>query len=1037
MDLLQYIENNPAALDGETSLRALLSDIFQNDRAKVNLLLTAYRVGILREMEKTFPLPTNEKNRIIKILVEQYSIVDKRAAWAVDTWMTAITEKALHGLAAFRLAREQELLLALEQTQEKEDATEEETLLPDGELAVREDFEDYYINPTLTEEKDRIYIPCGVGKTDRGFFIRGIKRTDMCQSKDGDVYALVYNLLVRKTVMESEDIPRYIKEKATVYATDYQPIFRLAVLLLQMIRHNYLQKGTLILNYKGDKEPLKRAVGLICHYAALFCRLMHIPAVKFSVTLDPKGHPVSLKGEEGIWIEPNTSLRSPARELWYGRKICYAFTKEDRADLETLLGEISPYDSFIDGQFDALRSMLSASGHSMTIMPTGSGKSLLYYLASFLQPLPLLVVAPTDILIRDQLRNLKATHRIDNVAHLTLTEDNSFADFSLHASLNYITPMTLQNRHLLVKFRYINEGTARKEGDRERRLAPGPLLAYVVLDEIHCLSNWGHDFRPEYRMLSKFLGKYLDKITLWGFTATANYTVVEDIERQLRIPEENIFSPISFERYNVSYDFRKCKTTKEMYKAVGDIAASLIARGQRTVIFTKNDDVSRRVADVVGWEADVLTSDDPTAYHHFVDGLCKVLVAGMEFGVGINLPEVHHVIHFGLPLSKSEYVQEIGRAGRGNGQAFSYVIFLEQEGNAPKELLDRSTKISDIPAFTKGLNNDFAHIYRALTNHCPTKEILRDRLLAFYTSLASENRGLYLKSFSFDTLDDAKQQMFMLYTVGYINDWYAYGESRAGKGVDVMIDVCSTDTDAYRRDPQKMLLRMKRRLRDYFAFLGNDREGIVKTDRAKTGEEVIGVFVEWYYDKYLYRHSESFLDLYEFILRHEHSDNHAVTADIKDHFTLPFIKLKSDEVYYGEMSLSEIANKVQTGIDAGALANIERINSNRYSHKLDFLLFCGRLLTKGIFEESRLRRVLQNTPKPDHPTVTGALSGLYPLCPVEGKLATLRFLKEKGNSLGIDYETFLATAYANGAKDAIYYGIMAKQANRHFQHHRR
>ena len=199
--------------------------------------------------------------------------------------------------------------------------------------------------------------------------------------------------------------------------------------------------------------------------------------------------------------------------------------------------------------------MLSSSQHSVCIMPTGSGKSLIYYMASLLQPLPIFVVAPTDILIQDQIRNLRELHRIDNVAHLKLTRDNSFAEFELVANLNYITPTSLQCRHLIAQFHHINNGT-KTVGYRYEMIAAGPLIAYVVLDEIHCISNWGHDFRPEYLMLSQRLNKSLDRVTCWGFTATANYTVVEDVQQQLNIPQENFFSPIAF-RMNIAAKVRQ------------------------------------------------------------------------------------------------------------------------------------------------------------------------------------------------------------------------------------------------------------------------------------------------------------------------------------------------------------------------------------------------------------------------------------------------------------------------------------------------
>src|SRR5699024_9744611 len=148
-------------------------------------------------------------------------------------------------------------------------------------------------------------------------------------------------------------------------------------------------------------------------------------------------------------------------------------------------------------------------------------------LASLLQPLPMFILAPTEILIEDQIRNLKKFHHMDNVSHLKLTVDNDFSNFEMRNSLLYLTPATFQNRHLLVKCRYINNGHTLVMNEKSRilqeiKVAPGPSISYVVLDEIHCLSNWGHDFRPEYLMLSKFLNKFLDRVTFLGFTATAN-----------------------------------------------------------------------------------------------------------------------------------------------------------------------------------------------------------------------------------------------------------------------------------------------------------------------------------------------------------------------------------------------------------------------------------------------------------------------------------------------------------------------------------
>lgn len=1025
-ELKKLLARNPSVILTRSRAKGLFNDIFQNDAAKVNVLLTAYDIGVVSEMRKAFPMDALAKSRLVKILVQQHSIVDDRAIWAIDTWASCFSNDVLAELARVEQERLDEAAQVVVPVEEPKKAV---STASQGALQIREDYDDYYTNPTIKETSDRIYVPCGIGNTDKGFFIYGIKKETLCTHKDANVYALIYNYLVRNSVITDDDVPHYISSINSTYELDYRSIYRLSIVLLQMVKNNYMSDAGMELAYHGDKNNLKYAVGMINHYAALFCRLMNIVPVKMQVTLGARGHKLDLDGASGICVRNNMEIVSNAREIWYGRKINYRLSKENQRDVEYLLSEISPFDSFKEGQYEVLCRMLGSKKHMVCIMPTGSGKSLIFYMASILQPLPMFIVAPTEILIEDQIRNLKKFHHIDNVAHLRLTDENSFSEYDIHNSLNYLTPMTLQNRHLLVKFRYINSGTNLVKM-HEEKAAPGPLVSYIVLDEIHCLSNWGHDFRPEYLMLSKYLNKYLDQINLLGFTATANYTVVEDVQQQLSIPQENFLSPVSFEKYNISYDFRCVKTPDEMYAVTGEIAQRCIDSNERTIIFTKNDDISRKVADAVGYEADIFSADNPEAYHHFVDGRCKVLIASEELGIGVNFPNISNIIHFGLPLSKNEYVQEIGRAGRANERVRSFVVYLENcASNIPENLLKRNTGIDGIPGLLSGIVNDYADIYRKLTNNCPTKDELFDKLIALYNEFVANAQVTRVISYGFDVIEDVKQQLFMLYTVGYINDWYSYCKSKDGTGIDILIDICSTDAQSYKTDPKKMLRRMKNRLRDYFDFLGNNREGIAKTDRATSPEEVIRVYVDWYYIKYLYHHNEQFLDLYEFIKTNSDNDSERITTGIKDYFSLPFIKLKSDEALYGEMSIAELTNKAIQGISKATLANIERINSNRYSYRLDYLLFCGHLRMNGQFEESRLDRILSSAPQSDVKTLTGSFGKLYSVCDISGKLSILNYLEVNAKNVGIVYDDFLKAAYSSGTKDLIFYGIMAKKIN--------
>ena len=1059
MELKDYIIKNPSILLSEKKIYSVLSDVYMNNKLKINMMMNAVKIGIINEMRKEFPVEQTVITRLTMRMETDFGVSSENAKWAIETWISVVDqelidsldlaekqEKANHEVfdrqkeeeekkkaEEARLAAEEEKFRIEAEEQAVEDAS---IATPDSRLITRDDYNDYYINPSIDESAEYIYVPCGFGQGDNGFLVYGIKRELICNNKNANVYALVYNYLTRNSTITEDDIPSVLQDIDTKYELDYQSIYRLTITLLLMIRHNCVNE-TMELNYDGDSENLSLAVKIIDHYAALFCRLIGIPEVRIQVSNSKRGRSLSLLGNKGIYVKDNKKIISNAREIWYGRKINYHLTKDNLPDLEYILHEISDFDSFKEGQFSSLCDMLACKKHSVCIMPTGSGKSLIFYFASLLQPLPMFIVSPTDILIQDQIRNLREFHKIDNVAHLKLTGDNSFANWEIRNSLNYITPMTFQNRHLLANFKQLNAGT-KLINKREERIAQGALVSYIILDEIHCLSNWGHDFRPEYLMLSKYLNKFFDHITFLGFTATANYTVVDDVQKQLNIPQDNFFSPIAFEHFNMSYDYRVLHSEDEMLKEVAAITEGIISRNERTIVFTKSDEISEKVADAIGWEADIFHKDDPSAYYHFAEEKSLILVASDELGVGINLPNIKNVIHFGLPLSKNEYVQEIGRAGRANERVRSYILYLDTTtDNVPDGLLKRSTPINTLPSLLEGYDNDYTHVYHKLSNGAVSDDVLYDQLIQMYKKFENSGRAMTVDSYSYDNIEKSKQLLYMLYLVGYINDWYSYSRSKNQEGVDILVDICSTNEASYRNDPKKMLNRMKERSRNYFEYMGRNREAIAKVERAKTPEEIIRVYVKWYYERYLYHHNEQFMDLFEFLSSNIDCNADKITEEIKDYFILPFAKLRSDETLYNELSLKEIIAKTTLGVSKSTLINLERINSSRYSTNIDLALFCGQLRMNGIFDESRLERIITKLSDDEIILLSNALISLYPFCQTEMKIIILNYMERRSSALKTTYNDFLNGIYENGVKDEIYYGIMSGILNKHFEMIRR
>ncbi len=1036
MELKQVLHGHAYTLLERSTTKAILSDTYNNDMPKVNALLSAYDVGILKIIRENFPIKALQRSNAINRLISQHSMLEATAAWAIDVWIGAIDSTILSEIENVEAEKEAERQAKLFPTTDPEvtlpTVREEPTAVP---IISKEDRVDLYTNVKLDKIPGKIFIPCGVGNTDYGFYICGIEERDC--STAPTVYALIYNYLTRNSCITPEDYPHYLNSPKTTYQLNYQRVYRLMMIILQLIKNGQVKK---ILNiaYTGKVEELQIATDIINHYAQLFSRIIKIKPI--SLVLDHKKKPtvtISLdKRINGIYIEENNTPCN-AREIWFGEKINYRLDTDNLSDLEYILSEISPFDSFKEGQFTALKNMLGSNGHSICIMPTGSGKSLIFYMASLLQPLPMFILAPTEILIDDQIRNLRKFHHMDNVSHLKLTADNDFSQFEIRNSLLYLTPGTFQSRHLLVKARHINNGNtlvkkANSAIHQEVKIAPGPSISYVVLDEIHCLSNWGHDFRPEYLMLSQYLNKFLDRITFLGFTATANYTVVEDIQQQLKIPQRNIFSPVEFEKYNISYHFHAVKSFDSMLQLTCEIVSEHIRRDERTIVFTKNEEISGILAQAIGYEADVFQKENTSAYHLFADEKCRVLVASEDMGIGINLPNIQNIVHFGLPVSKNEFVQEIGRAGRSNESVNSYVIYLEAvPQNVPPELLKRELEIPNISDLLKTLDNDYSDCYRKLNNNIDSKTDLLQQIMQVYQQLESEGKGLYTRKYPLVSVDAVKKYIYMLYTLGYVNDWYSYSGSEKEGFVEILIDVSSTNHDYY-MNPLNMLNRVKQRAVSYYDFLGSNREQIVRTQRAKSVAEIIQIYVDWYYAKFLYHHKEMFLDFLEFVEANRECDSDKVTEDIREYFTLPFIEIKSDEIYYTNLTMREIAEKVSQGIGKNTLANIERINSNRYSINLDFMILLGTLRVYGRLDENRFERILKNATSEAHDELRAGFEKVFEKLSPDSRLRFIDKIAKYERFFGSSTEEVCTALYKSINKDIVFYGLIASAINKKF-----
>ena len=280
MNLKQILHGHAVTLLERQSTKAILSDALNNDVPKINALMNAYDIGIVTSIQSQFPLGNLERSNAITKLIKQHSMLEDKATWAVDQWIAAIDGAVIREMQAARAQldkeKEERLLGGKEnlwgdmELPSSHDDPAEPTAI---DFTDKSDQVDYYTNVRLNKIQGKIYIPCGVGNTDNGFYICGISEKHCSEAPT--VFALVYNYLVRNSCITPEDYPHYLNTISTTFQINYQRVFRLMMIILQLIKNGAVgQKLDLI--YSGKGEELNIAIAIINDYVARFLRLMRV-----------------------------------------------------------------------------------------------------------------------------------------------------------------------------------------------------------------------------------------------------------------------------------------------------------------------------------------------------------------------------------------------------------------------------------------------------------------------------------------------------------------------------------------------------------------------------------------------------------------------------------------------------------------------------------------------------------------------------------------------------------------------------------------
>ena len=425
------------------------------------------------------------------------------------------------------------------------------------------------------------------------------------------------------------------------------------------------------------------------------------------------------------------------------------------------------YDTFREGQ-EAVIDALLEGRDVLAVMPTGAGKSICYQVPALMMKGITLVISPLISLMKDQVRSLNQAGISAAYLNSSLTQGQYFTALRYAKAgrypIIYVAPERLTTEAFLDFARNVE-------------------ISMIAVDEAHCVSQWGQDFRPSYLKIAEFIELLPKRPVISAFTATATKEVREDIARLLGL-QDPFCTTTGFDRENLYF---AVKTPKDKYKEVHDYVmehpddSGIIYCLTRKLVEEVSEKLIRDGISATRYHAGLPDEERRNNQDDFIYDRCHVMVATNAFGMGIDKSDVRYVIHYNMPKNMEGYYQEAGRAGRDGDPAECILLYSGKDVVTNQYLIERSQDNQEMDAATWRLvrERDQERL-KQMTFYCFTHDCLREYILKYFGEYGKSYCGNCLNcQTEFEEYDVAEEAAAMVRCVENCGQRY---------GINVILD---------------------------------------------------------------------------------------------------------------------------------------------------------------------------------------------------------------------------------------------------------